>query len=607
VTDRSRAGSPLVCVAVLGAILAAVAILYAPVLGYPFLALDDQYGVATNPGIRDLSWRGIRFLFLHDQRDWRWFPFAYLSFAVDYAWNGLAPGAVHRTNLLLHLANTALVFALVRSLTRDLVAAAATSLLFGIHPLQVESVAWVSSRKTLLFTTFFLLAVLAYIRFARAAAQSPARGFAWLGASAALFFCSITAKPTAITLPAVLFLVDAVLAPALPRRPLAFLWRELPSKLVYLPAIAFTLWMTKRLSRPSPFGADFDFGALDWIAIVLHNVFFYVAKTLVPTGLGVFYPLPNGGAPLPLVYWGFALLGVAAIGVCIASWLRGARWLFFGTAWYLVTLLPNAVQPALFHDPPLVAADRYFYQSSIGLFLLAGVAFSTLWQRRTPVLRAGAALAAVAIAAALGAAARGHVRVFRDTIPLYEQTVAHHPSAAFYDRLAIEYADADRMASAFQALDLAAGAPSQVSFGDLCGFQMRLSDLHRRKGDFARAAALLARAIDATPNAIESASAKTPLAYRYLASLWDQAGDRAKAGAARAAAETARVDPSHYFESNWLVMAPDAALQFLEQRVREAPRDAVAWYYLGRGLQLDHQPARAIECLTRAKELGFPP
>ncbi|RIL07524.1 MAG: hypothetical protein DCC71_02570, partial [Proteobacteria bacterium] len=387
--------------AALLAILGAVALLYRPVLGFPFLSLDDQYGVATNPGIRDLSWNGIRFLFFEDQRDWRYFPLAYLSFALDHAWSGLAPGAVHRTNLLLHLADTALVFALVRTLVRDALAAAVAALLFGIHPLQVESVAWVSSRKTLLFLLFFLLSALAYVGFARAAPLRRGRAAWLLAASALAFFGALTAKTTAVTLPAVLLLVDAVLAPRLPERPLAFALRRLPSKLVYLPAIAFVAAMTVRLAWPSPFGAEIELGALDWAVVVAHNLFFYVAKALAPVQLGVFYPLPNDGTPgLPLHFYAYALLGIALVALCVASFARGWRWLFFGSAWYLVTLLPNAVQPALLHDPPVLAADRYFYQSSIGLFLVAGVGFAAAWRSRLAARHAFARVALGAVAAA---------------------------------------------------------------------------------------------------------------------------------------------------------------------------------------------------------------
>jgi len=588
------------------AIAALVAALYRPVLEYGWLALDDQYGVATNPGIRDFSLRGLRFLFFSDQRDWRWFPLSYASFALDHALFGLAPGAMHRTNLLIHLANTALVFALVRVLTRDAIAAAVTSLLFGVHPLQVESVAWVSSRKTLLFFLFFLLAIFAYLGYARAAPARRGRSVVWLVASVLLFLASLTAKPTGVTLPAVLLLVDAVREPDLARQPLAFARRRVPEKLAYLLPVAFAFEMTHRLSRPSPFGRDFGYGPLEQLAILGHDFAFYAVKAVAPTDLGVFYPLPHGATSgLPLHYWGFALLAIALAAACVASWRRWP-WVAFGLAWYLVTLAPNAALPVVLHDPPLVAADRYFYQSAPGLFLVAGAAVSAVWRRRSTVSRAALAVAGATAVAALVVAARAHVRDFRDTIPLYEQTVASHPSDAFYYRLAIEYADAGRTASAFRALELAESAPDQVFFGDLFGFQMRLSDLYRRKGDFAKAADFLARAIAAAPNALEPARTSTPLAYRYLASLYDAAGDRARAAAARAAAVTATVDPSGYFESTWITMAPDAAFDFLERRVRESPDDAVAWYFLGRGLALEHESERATECLRRAQELGFP-
>ena len=106
----SRAGWGLLLV------LAAVAVLYLPVLGYPFVSLDDYYAVVDNPGLRDLSWDGIRFLFFEDRHDFRYFPMAYLSLAIDLRLFGLDSSYFHLTSLLLHLANTALVFAFARAL-----------------------------------------------------------------------------------------------------------------------------------------------------------------------------------------------------------------------------------------------------------------------------------------------------------------------------------------------------------------------------------------------------------------------------------------------------------------------------------------------------------
>jgi protein O-mannosyl-transferase len=606
-----RLGGTLPPVLSCAGILVLVAILYWPVLDYSFLALDDEYGVATNPGIRDLSLRTVRFLFFEDQRDFRYFPLAYLSFAVDYALSGLDAGAFHRTNLLLHLANTALVFGLIRTLSRDTLAAAVASLLFGLHPLQVESVAWVSSRKNVLFLFFFLLSIFAYLGYVRTAPARRAFSLGCLAGSVLLFFLSITAKTTAVTLPAVLLLIDYALAPQQPRRPIAFALRHLPSKLIYIPPIVFAWEMTNRLSRQSPFRMDVSFDIFDWAVIIAHNLFFYVAKTLAPIRLGVFYPLPNNGQPwLPLHFYLYALLGIALLGLCIWSFGRW-RWIFFGTSFYLVTLFPSAIQAAFFHDLPLLAADRYFYQSSIALFLLVGLGVSAAWRRLAAApgwARVAVALVAFSAAAeTLWPLASQQVQAFRDTIPLYEQTVRYHPSDAFYYRLAIEYADAGQMDSAFHALDQAESAPDKVCFLRVFNYQMRLSDLYRRKGDFRKAAEFLARAIDSTPNAIEPASTTTPLAFRYLAWLYDQAGDPVQAEAARALAGQAKVDPRSYFESYWFVMASDAALPFLERRVDEAPMDAVAWYYLGQGYRLNGQPARSEACLRRAQALGFPP
>src|SRR5690606_30062038 len=217
---------------------------------------------------------------------------------------------------------------------------------------------------------------------------------------------------------------------------------------------------------------------------------------LAPIRLGAFYPLPNDDAGwLPASLYVFALLALPLLGLAAWSWGRRPR-LAFGLGWYLVTILPAAVQPAVLGDPPLLAADRYFYQASIGPFFLVGAGAAALWRQRASLGRAAQLALAGAAAAALAALALATTRaipVWRGTIPLYEHTVRHHPSDAFYYRLAIEYADEDRLGSAFRALELAERAPHRVFFAHLFVDQWRISDLYRRKGDDARAAAFLER------------------------------------------------------------------------------------------------------------------
>jgi len=589
-------------------VLAAVGALYWPALDYPFVSLDDHYGVVDNPGLRDLSWQGLRFLFFEDRHDFRYFPLAWLSLALDLHLFGLDPRYFHLTNVLLHLANTALVFWLVQALARDARVAFVTALLFGIHPLQVESVAWVSSRKNVLFLLFFLLSTLAYVAWARDRERRPGRARAALGASVLLFLLSATAKTTAVTLPAALLLVDHQLAPRLPRSPLRFLRENLPVKLLYLPVIAFVAVMTWVVAQRSPYGAENDFTAIDWFFIAGHNLSFYVWKSVVPTGLSVFVPLPIGPSlAVPLHFVALTGLSLVAVGVCAWSFGRH-RALFFGLGWYGVTILPMVLLQVFFGDIPILVADRYFYQSSIGIFFLAGAGALRLWDgplvgRR--LARGGGLLLGTAGLAALFALAWEQRSVWRGTIPLYEQVVRHHPSDAFFNRLAMEYADAGELRKAFGALELAGRAPHQMEFANVGAYLMRIADLHRRRGDFARAAAMQEAAIEATPNALEPADARTPLAWRWTAHLHELAGDAERARALRQRAASAEVEDGSYFESLWFTMSPEAAARFLERRVREAPTDAVAWHYLALLHRLGGQPARAAEYERRAAERGF--
>ncbi len=587
-------------VTVLGAVFA----LYLPALGYPFLDLDDLYGVVENPGIRAFSLESAWFLFFEDTRDMRWFPLAYLSFAADSAAFGLDAAAFHRTNLVLHLANVALVFLLVWRLSGDALAAIVASALFGVHPLQVESVAWVSSRKNLLFFLFFLLSVLAYLR--HASAREAGRSAPWAyGSSFALFCLAISAKTTAASLPAVLVLVDYLVARTRPRSPFAFLARSLPSKLVFLAPIAAAWWMTRRLAAQSPFLADYAFGTLDWLVITAHNFFLYLARAVVPHPLGVFHPLPSDAGPLPWHFPVYALLALALLGVGLAGYRRWP-WLTFGLGWYFATILPMAVAPFFFSDMPLLAADRYFYQAAFGPFLLAGLGFAAAF-RRLPSATARWALAGAALllVAALSFVAARHRETFRGTLPLYEQAVRAHPSDAFAYRLALAQADAGHLGAAFESLEAAERAEHQVFFTRLFVHQWRIADLYRLKGDPARAADFLEAAIASTPNFIEPARTDTPLAWRYVAELRSRAGQPRRAAAARERASRAEPDPAYYFESHLFTTAPEEAREFLEARLAAAPHDAATWHALGLLHGLEARPEAARNAFERARALGF--
>ncbi len=586
------------------AIGAAVLALYLPTLGFPFFELDDLYFVVENPGLRDLSFDGLRFLFLEDERDFRWFPLTYLSFAINRAVTGMDAASFRAVNVGLHLANTILVFVLIRRLSGSGLVAGVTSLLFGIHPLQLESVVWINSRKNVLFFFFFLISAGCYLRHARLREEEGTGSPLAFAASWVAFAFAVMAKTAAVPLPGVLVLIDHHVARDLPRSPLAFLARSLPSKLLYLPVIGVAWFMTNRLASLSPFLHEYDFSAVDWAVIVAHNFFFYVAKAIAPVGLAVFYPLPDDQAPaLPGTFYVFALAAVALLAFGIAAY-RTRRNVLFGVGWYFATILPMAVLPFFFSDMPMLAADRYLYQSAVGLFFLFATGVAWAWKRGGVATRVAAG--AVVGLAILGCTLRTLEQrgIWESTRSVYEETVRHHPSDAFFYRLAIVQANDGDLQAALESLERAEGAPHQIFFTRLFAYQLRISDLYRRQEDFERAARFLADALESAPNAMEPFDPRTPLAYRHLADLHLRAGDPAAAAEATRRAREVPALRDGRFETLWFTVAPDESRRLLERRLAEAPYDAAAWQALGRWHEIAQEPEEARDAFDRARQLG---
>lgn len=548
-------------------VLAAIA-LFGPGLGYPFLGLDDRHHVVENPAIRDMSWPGVLAIFRGDVRDVRYYPLTYLSYAIDYRLFGLDPSAFHRTNLILHVACTLAVAWLARLVLRDMALAAITALLFAIHPLQVEPVAWVMGRKSVLSTLCFVLAAIAYVFAVRAPPERRFLRVSCLGGSSLLYLLSCLAKATGVTLPAVLVLLDACFDAQSRSRPFAFLARSVRSKWLFVPPGLAVVWLTISAAPANPFATHYAFAWHEWLAIVGYGLFFYVEKTFAPLALGAFYPLPPAGG-VPTSFYVYTVLALGLAAAVVWSLRRGWLAMGIGLGWYLVTLLPSALILALYSDLPLLVADRYFYGSAPGLFLAVAGGLLALWRSR-PLPRPVLAALGTAALAALFMIASSQRATWRSTIAVYEQLLAHHPSDEFYYRLALEYDAAGRSTDAYRALDSAKRAPHRIFYMHFCYYQLLLADLERRKGDFAAAAARFEAAIESTPNRLEPGDARTQLAFLYLAELHALAGDEAASRRARAAAALAPRDPGGFFERAWLDAAPEEAGRFLAH-LREAP------------------------------------
>lgn len=340
---------------------------YSPVRGFAFLNFDDPAYVNVNPPLLSFY-------------DGNWFPVTLLSHRFDARVSGLSPAWPHVHNLLLHAANAVLLFYLLLRLTRAQWRSAFAAALFALHPLHVESVAWISERKDVLSVFFGLLALLAYVRYTERA--SKARGFL----VAAAFCLSLMAKAMLVTLPVVFLLLD--FWPLRRKLTRGLLLEKLP--LFAISAVAAIVALLAQQSGASIASLDAAPVTLR-LGNVLVSYATYLAQFFWPADLAVFYPYPPG-----IPAWEFA---GAALLLAAISWLaiRSApsrSYLTVGWFWFLITLLPVV---GIVQVGAQSHADRYMYFPLIGLAIaLAWGAAELAANLPKPLLAAAAGAVCVA-------------------------------------------------------------------------------------------------------------------------------------------------------------------------------------------------------------------
>jgi Flp pilus assembly protein TadD len=418
---------------VLAAILTFVAFL--PSLQAGFVNWDDEATFLTNTAYRGLGWAQLRWM-LTTTFLGHWSPLAWLSWGLNYAAGGLDPWGYHLGNLLLHSANVALVWLIARrllavgsgeSLGSPPIAAGATiaALIWGLHPLRAEAVAWASARREVLCGLFYLLAALAYLRGVAGAARIDRR---WWGLSLVAFAAALSSKSIATTLPLSLLLLDVY---PLRRRGLGW-WVLLGEKLPYavLAAAAGLVALVARQTGGN-ITAYAQYGTDARLAVAAHSVWFSFWKLFWPVGLSPMYELPLR-VDLGQARFLGAGLGVAALTVALVLLRR--RWPAGLAAWIqsVIALLPVS---GLVHSGSQLTADRYSYLSSLGFAVLAGAGLvwalprvarapARRWLR--PLVWGSAALAV----AALAVATRAQTAVWKDSETLWRRAVVVEPSCS---------------------------------------------------------------------------------------------------------------------------------------------------------------------------------
>lgn len=361
------------------------AALYAPALKNGFVNFDDPDYVTRNSHVlQGVSWANILWAFGTDNPAANWHPLTWISHMLDVQWYGLRPVWHHFTNVLLQTLNVVILFLLLEGATGLALPSATVAALFAVHPLNVESVAWIAERKAVLCMFFFLLALGAYGWYARK--PSPARYLCVM----AFFAVGLMSKIMVIALPVGLLLLDYWPLGRLPddkaldgRRPFfrGFLIVAM-EKIPLLLLAAAGGWMTLYMHKKE--GALTAAMPLTWrLKNVIYSYLAYLGKAFWPMRLAVFYPHPENSLP-----WGkvvaCALILAAISGIV---WhFRSKKYLLVGWLWFLGTMVPMI---GFVQSGRQGMADRYIYIPILGLFvavvwLLADLVARPQWNRAVP-------------------------------------------------------------------------------------------------------------------------------------------------------------------------------------------------------------------------------
>ena len=416
-------------------VVVASAAAFLPTLSAGFVNWDDDVNFTTNPGFRGLGPGQLRWMFTTTLMG-HWIPLTWLTLGANYALGGLDPWGYHLVNVLVHAAAAGVFFLVARRLLAAAMGGGGTgvdlgatlaALVFGVHPLRVESVAWITERRDVLCALFYMLAVLAFLRGAGGGLEPPRPLVGrWRALALAAFAASLLSKAMSMTLPATLLLLDAY-----PLRRQGLGWRRLAWEKAPFAALGGLAAVGALLSqtRGATWTGFESYGLPARLAMTAYSFWFYPWTFVWPTGLSPLYELPAHVNPLEPRFLG-PLIAVPLVTVALIVLRR--RWPAALAAWIqsIIVLLPVS---GLAHTGYQLAHDRYSYLSGLGLALLVGGGFAWAFGLRAAgrVGRVGAAAlvaGALCVVAGLGAGAWQQSRIWHDSESLWGAAIEVDPA-----------------------------------------------------------------------------------------------------------------------------------------------------------------------------------
>jgi len=574
-------------------LVAGVFVAYLPAMHGGFLWDDDVYVIQN---ILLTAPDGLKRIWFSFDSPSQYFPLTYTTFRLERSLWGLNPLGYHWVNLLLHTANALLVWRLLQRL--KLPGAWLAAAIFALHPVQVESVAWITERKNVLSLFFYLLSLLSWVSFLQ---ESAGRGWRHYGLTLLFYALALFSKTTACTLPAALLLILW-----LKGNPIN--WRRLIQVIPFL-ALGLgmgllTVWWERYHQGTQ--GKQFSLSWLERLLVASHAVWFYAGKLFWPVKLTFSYPRWTIDPANPLAYgWLAAGVGLGvAVGYARRFWGRGLE---VAILFFVATLSPLLGFVMLFTFRYTFVADHYQYVASLGLMALAAGGLTValgFWEKKTPWLKP---VLCGGLLGLLGLLTWRQAGTYADLVTLWQTTIARNPDCWMaHDNLGNELAQKDRLdeaishfqeairlkpdlAEAYNNLGNALGRKGQIDAA-IDQYQQAI----RLKPDYAEAYNNLGAAfdkkglIDAAIDQYQQAIRLKPLLAAAYFDLGNALGRKGQIDAAIDQYQQAiRLKPDYAEAYNNLGAAfdrkglIDAAIDQYQETVRLKPDDAEAHYNLG--------------------------
>lgn len=484
-----------------------VFLVYLPALSNGFVNWDDSLYVHENYGIHRIGPGFLKWVF-STPIGGNWHPLTIISLAIDYRVWGLNPFGYHLVNNLLHALNTSLFTLLVIIIYKRispgtgtrilLIGGLLASFLWGLHPQRVESVAWVSERKDVLSTLFYLASLITYIKF-RDARSKPVYILAL-----AFFLFALMSKAMAISLPIVMILTDLVLDYD-NRRARALIINKIPFFLAAGLTALLTVWSQTEIGAvtTSAFGLSLR------ILNAVRSCGFYIYKMFVPTGLAPYYPFMSD-IPLKEVVLSSGLL-LTASAASIWAFMKGNRYFLAAWLYFIITLAPVI---GIIQVGSQSAADRYTYLPSLSLFMAVGVGLAHVLQERAKA-RKIISVFSIIVTLTFSFLTVKQIGIWKDAITLWSHEIKHYPVVFAYMYRAPLYYNTGRYKEAVEDYSIILGSLKDRN---------ALSEMHMQRGRAFQAMGEFRQAEDDYSTAI-SLNPRNVSAYNNRANVYKRLGE----------------------------------------------------------------------------------